>query len=246
MSHSSSSSIWIALTNALPTTIAELSSYCTYFMIFMGICMLIACTFKTAVYGRYSTSQGWGPLIKAKIAWIVMESPNLWISVIVFLLARSHRKSQAQNPANILLLLFFFAHYIHRDLIFPFKMAACEPTDMPVSVMLLAFVFCCFNGSTQALALMYGSTYRYVHTSTLFIYLTLFLIELEVIRLHLLVCMYVWMDVCMYVCAALGGSWVHSSSWAARCSWRACASTSPATTACWRCGWRACARARGR
>jgi 3-oxo-5-alpha-steroid 4-dehydrogenase 1 len=166
MSFSSSSLGILSNRMALPTTMAELSTYCNYFMIFMGVCMMIACTFKTAVYGRYSTSQGWGPLIKAKIAWIVMESPNLWISASVFMFARSQRQPQAENPVNILLLLFFFVHYIHRDLIFPFKMASCEPTDMPASVMLLAFVFCCFNGTTQALAIMYGLTYRYTSIYT--------------------------------------------------------------------------------
>lgn len=137
-------------------SIESFSIFCSYFMLFMSLCMLIACSFKTAVYGRYSTSKGWGPLIKAKIAWIIMESPNLFISIIVFILARLQGQAQATNPANKLLLLFFFIHYIHRDLIFPFKMASCDPTDMPLSVMLLAFTFCCFNGTTQALALMYG------------------------------------------------------------------------------------------
>ena len=30
-------------------------------------------------YGRYSQSKGWGPLVNAKLAWVLMETPNLWV-----------------------------------------------------------------------------------------------------------------------------------------------------------------------
>ena len=95
--------------------------------------------FKDAPYGRYSTGKGWGPLINAKLAWVLMESPTIWVSLI-FGAGSSGRvtfdvdtpsidlwASAAPHPCmkslpNLILLAMFNFHYINRSFIFPLRM----------------------------------------------------------------------------------------------------------------------------
>ena len=37
-----------------------------------------------APYGRYSEAKGWGPLVHPTLAWIIMESPNIWLVFAMF------------------------------------------------------------------------------------------------------------------------------------------------------------------
>ena len=136
--------------------LSRLSSSLGYIGILLAFVMFIACNLQTAVYGRYATSKGWGPLIPAKWAWIIMESPNLFVfAIVIWMLIVSDREIKV-NIANMILSFCFMSHYVHRDLVFPFYIEKTKPNAMPVSVMLLAFIFCCFNGLSQALSLVFG------------------------------------------------------------------------------------------
>ena len=129
-------------------------------MIGTGVVTFAACLLLNAPYGRYSASQGWGSLIHAQIAWFFMESPNLWITVLVYCVLREEGTDKlAPNVCNQILLLFFCAHYVHRSLIYPFRMRNKENAPMPFSVMILAFAFCTWNGAQQALALCCAYSY---------------------------------------------------------------------------------------
>ena len=143
--------------------LAPLSSSLGYIGILLAFVMFIACNLQTAVYGRYATSKGWGPLIPAKWAWIIMESPNLLAFAFVIWMLIVFDNEIKVNITNIVLSLCFIAHYIHRDLIFPLYIEKTKPNAMPVSVMLLAFTFCCFNGLSQSLSLVFGEQKRYLY-----------------------------------------------------------------------------------
>jgi 3-oxo-5-alpha-steroid 4-dehydrogenase 1 len=115
-----------------------------------------AVTFATtmlikAPYGRYSASKGWGVLLPARLAWFVMESPNLWISMIVALHFSS--KACTSSLPNKWLLFLFLLHYANRALLYPLRMRR-DAAPMPFAVMGLAFLYCCWNGTLQALSLL--------------------------------------------------------------------------------------------
>ncbi len=125
-------------------------------MIFTGVFTFLSLTFISAPYGRYSTNKGWGFLVPAKLAWFLMESPNLWITGVIFLWTPEN--DQIVSNANRMLLTCFLTHYVNRAIIFPIGMNECSP--MPVSVMFMAFVFCLWNGFNQALSLLVVNKYE--------------------------------------------------------------------------------------
>lgn len=111
-----------------------------------------------APYGRYTTASGWGPLIPARIAWMVMETPNLYISVYFFFFAADRSADAVGSTTNRLLLALFVAHYVNRSLIYPLR---TQGRPMPLTVMLMAFAFCTVNGYLQARALTKFEVYRF-------------------------------------------------------------------------------------
>lgn len=125
-------------------------------MILMGILTFLACMLISAPYGRYSISKGWGPLVNARLSWTMMESPNLWMPLVVYVYSPMHHLHMP--VANKCLLFMFYLHYINRALIYPISFSgACSP--MPIGVSLLAFIYCCWNSFTQALALCVVKAY---------------------------------------------------------------------------------------
>lgn len=100
-----------------------------------------------APYGRYSTT-GWGFLIPGKLAWVTQELwsfaiPTIWLA----LLATPEQRARAAAPANAVLLAAFLAHYLYRDLVFPFRLRGSKPT--PAAVWVMAATFCVYNGYMQ-------------------------------------------------------------------------------------------------
>ncbi|XRA96435.1 3-oxo-5-alpha-steroid 4-dehydrogenase [Pycnococcus provasolii] len=113
---------------------------------FMLVCGVAACTTMTVFqvktpYGRY-TRPGWGPLVPARLAWILQEAPTPVVA-IALLAQRNVSKLDPSSVAHILLVV----HYIHRAFIYPLGIRNGKPT--PVVVMALAFTFCTYNGSLQ-------------------------------------------------------------------------------------------------
>ena len=132
-------------------------------MLATGVITIAALYYQTAPYGRYSTPKGWGILIPAPLAWFIMESPNLWMSGLVFYFFRTERiqLNSYDNLPNCILLGCFLLHYFHRSIIYPLKMNTKVSAPMPLTVMLLAFTFCVWNGSNQALSLLIVSSYKF-------------------------------------------------------------------------------------
>jgi 3-oxo-5-alpha-steroid 4-dehydrogenase 1 len=96
-----------------------------------------------------SSSHGYGPSINARIAWFVMESPNLWVSAICLLWPGLADPNCVASRANRCLLGLFLLHYAQRALLYPILM---PPTTrpMPVGICGLAWLFCTCNGYLQA------------------------------------------------------------------------------------------------
>lgn len=131
-------------------TVATTLWYLQWSMLATALCTFVATMFISAPYGRYTTSKGWGPLIPAKLAWFFMESPNLWVSAIVYLYYSE--ESCSSNRHNNTLMCMFVLHYLNRSVLYPLRMPR-DANPMPISVCLLAFCYCVWNGLTQALSL---------------------------------------------------------------------------------------------
>jgi hypothetical protein len=107
----------------------------------------------TAPYGRHAAGAGprWGFLVNPRVAWAVMESPNLWWC-LYFCLANGGMVAAGGAPlpaANRALVFMFAGHYVNRALVYPLRLSRGSK-DMPVTVMLSATFYCTWNGYIQA------------------------------------------------------------------------------------------------
>jgi len=93
----------------------------------------------TAPYGRHTTNT-WGPTIKNRLAWMIMEMPV----VIVF----SYLLFTGSAEKSLITYIFFglfMLHYINRIFIFPFRIKT-NGKQMPIAIVALGFVFNICNG----------------------------------------------------------------------------------------------------
>lgn len=131
-----------------------LHRYVAFALLASGIAAAITLVARPAPYGRYSEARGWGPLIDAKLAWLIMESPNVFVSALLW---DADGNTSVKGKANKVLLGLFVLHYTNRSFVYPLRMAESKP--MPLSVMLMAWSFCCLNGYLQARYLTKFYTY---------------------------------------------------------------------------------------
>ena len=89
-----------------------------------------------APWGK-TVNTNFGPLIPARLAWFVFESPNLIWSYICW--------RREMELVNQILLALFVLHYLQRCVIYPLLLSA-NTTPMPLTVVLAALSFCTFNG----------------------------------------------------------------------------------------------------
>lgn len=118
-----------------------LENFKTAVLIWIGIAILIfpIQLFITAPYGRHS-KRTWGPMINNRLGWIIMEIPALLVFLLLIL--------KGINSNNLIVLIassLWVAHYIHRSLIFPFRIKTGNK-KMPILIMLFAVIFNSVNG----------------------------------------------------------------------------------------------------
>ncbi|XP_027066055.1 steroid 5-alpha-reductase DET2-like [Coffea arabica] len=121
---------------------------------------IIALRYLTAPYGKHQRP-GWGPTIPAPLAWFLMESPTLWLTLLLFPFGKNH-----SNPTAQILILPYLIHYFHRTVIYPLTLflkttrshrgknnldsrAGQKATAFPVSVAAMAFAFNLLNAYLQ-------------------------------------------------------------------------------------------------
>ena len=123
-----------------------------HILIALAVPTFLLLQYFQAPYSKYSTtslSSWWGPLIPARWAWLIQETPSLYCSLLAFTYYPT--KGQSRASGNLLLLSLYLFHYVVRALIFPFLMRGAKPT--PAIVALLSFVFCVGNGTLQGYSL---------------------------------------------------------------------------------------------
>jgi 3-oxo-5-alpha-steroid 4-dehydrogenase 1 len=98
--------------------------------------------FLPAPYGRFSRP-GWGPAVKAGQGWFLMELPSALIPALLFLAGGAWR-----SPYALACLLIWEAHYVQRDLAYPFMIRSTRP--MPLAVAGMGFGFNVLNSYLNA------------------------------------------------------------------------------------------------
>ena len=94
----------------------ELHRWLTWAEIGLAALTFTALFFVTAPYGR-ATRRGWGPMIPARLGWIVMESPPVIVWLGIYLLG-DHRF----EALPLLFAGLWQLHYVHRAFVFPLRM----------------------------------------------------------------------------------------------------------------------------
>ena len=77
--------IWTSLVACQnPDNLSYILSCSAYAMIATAAVTFVATLNINAPYGRYAQniSKGWGPMVHPTVAWIIMESPNIWIALL--------------------------------------------------------------------------------------------------------------------------------------------------------------------
>lgn len=114
-----------------------------------AIIVFILLFFISAPYGKFRR-KGWGPAVKAKWAWMIMELPSPLLMTYFFITT-----TQKDLP-QIVFITLWLAHYVHRTFIYPFIQSGRE-NPYPVMIVVMAFIFNCFNGFVNGFGL-----FRYV------------------------------------------------------------------------------------
>ena len=105
----------------------------------IGAVAFIGLFFITAPYGRH-TRPGWGPLLEARLGWVIME-----IASPLFLALSYFAGLEAFNPVTLLFVLLWLGHYANRALLYPLRMRNGQ-RPMPFSLVAMAAFFNLVNG----------------------------------------------------------------------------------------------------
>lgn len=120
--------------------------YCVLTLIFSGPPTAVALKFLQAPYGKHNRS-GWGPTLSPPLAWFLMESPTLWLTLLLFPFGR-----HSHNPKALLLFSPYLLHYFHRTVIYPLRLlrsSSSSKNGFPMSIAAMAFTFNLLNAYIQ-------------------------------------------------------------------------------------------------
>jgi protein-S-isoprenylcysteine O-methyltransferase Ste14 len=109
--------------------------------------------FVPAPYGKFQR-KGWGPAIRTKWAWMLMEFASPAFMTYFFL--TSGQKSLPQY----FFIIFWMMHYIHRTLVYPFTQSGREK-PYPLILVGMAFIFNSLNGFVNGFGIFHLTLYSF-------------------------------------------------------------------------------------
>jgi protein-S-isoprenylcysteine O-methyltransferase Ste14 len=113
----------------------------------------LALLFVAAPYGRYERP-GWGPMVPARVGWVLMELPAVVLFGALFF-AGDHRF----ELVPLVLLSLWQLHYLHRTFVYPLRMRETG-RRMPVLIVILALAFNTLNSTLNARWIGHLGTYE--------------------------------------------------------------------------------------
>lgn len=122
-------------------------------MTLIAVVVFVALFFVDAGYGKFYNKK-WGPAVNNKLGWVLMEAP-VFVAMIV-LCALSDRQD---DVIRLVMLAIFQLHYFQRSFIFPFLIRG--ESKMPLSIVLMGFLFNTLNAFMQGGWLFYVSPENY-------------------------------------------------------------------------------------
>lgn len=113
----------------------------------------------TAPYGKH-VRPGWGFSMHPRWAWLVMESPAVFVIALVCAAALSgtgqgHPEARV-TPVSIVLLGLWELHYVYRTFVYPFMLREGRRRDFPFVLVLMAIVYNTANGYVNGRNLFFG------------------------------------------------------------------------------------------
>jgi len=117
---------------------SNLYTYSLYLIFIFAALVFVLLFIVKAPYGKFSR-KGWGPDIKSKWAWLVMEFPSPALIILLFLV------SGTKGIPQLIFFILWLMHYLHRTFIYS-QTQSGRNKPYPVILVLMAFFFNCLNG----------------------------------------------------------------------------------------------------
>lgn len=122
-------------------------------LIALGGLVLVALLFIDAPYGRH-LRPGFGPTLSNRAGWVLMESPTLVVFLPVYFSG-----DNAQQAVPLVFLFLWLSHYVHRTLIFPFRISN-RGKRVPLLIAFLGLLFNTVNAYLIARYLSHLGSYE--------------------------------------------------------------------------------------
>ncbi len=139
----------------------------------------ISLFFIPAYYGRFYKQNTTLYCVPNTVGWIVQEIPNIIVTIYY---TYFHIISGKIDMFRIFLISLFLIHYVHRTLIFPFKLVNSK--KMPIEIVTLAFGFTLFNSIMINRSIYMFADYTDVSNIRVLLGFTLFIIGMYINILH--------------------------------------------------------------
>ncbi|MDC0231309.1 DUF1295 domain-containing protein [Aureispira] len=128
--------------------------YIVFSWIGLAIITFFSLFFVTAPFGRHS-SKNWGPMINARLGWMIMELPSPLLLSYFYFSGKTNT-----NTVTLIFWALWMLHYFNRTIIYPLRQRD-HSKKMPVMIMGSAIFFNIMNGFVNGYFLgNYGDLYN--------------------------------------------------------------------------------------
>ncbi len=136
---------------------SQIYHYLLIIMTVLGMLVFVVLQFVTVAYGMTFNNR-WGFSVRSNLGWFIMEIPVFFTMLILYFVSLYFHI----RPFNIVTFIMFFIfefHYFQRSFIFPLLMKG--QSRMPISIVILGFIFNTCNAIMQGGWLFYFSPLDY-------------------------------------------------------------------------------------